>query len=90
MHVTTGAVSQQISLLEKQLAVRLFERHSKGITLTYAGQQIYAAVEKGLGDIERTIEVFRQEKIPEVEIRVKLTPSFAFYTYSRSGRLLFD
>ena len=78
LHVTTGAVSQQISLLEKQLAVRLFDRHSRGIALTYAGQQMYTAVEKGLGDIERAIEASRQEKIPEGEIRVKLTPSFAF------------
>lgn len=78
LNVTTGAVSQQISLLEKQLAILLFERHSRGIKLTQAGQQIFNAVEKGLSEIESAIEASRQEQMPDGELRIKLTPSFAF------------
>ncbi len=78
LHVTTGAVSQQISLLEKQLSIMLFERHSRGIRLTEAGRQIHTAVEKGFLDIEETIDACQQEQTPDGEIRVKLTPSFAF------------
>ena len=78
LNVTTGAVSQQISLLEKQLSIVLFERHSRGIRLSVAGQHIYEAVESGLNEIEEAIESAQQDQAPDGEVRVKLTPSFAF------------
>ena len=37
LHLTTGAISQQIIHLEALLGFTLFERHSRGIRLTVKG-----------------------------------------------------
>src|SRR3984957_4908700 len=37
LHVSQSALSQTIRLLERQLGVRLLERHSAGVTVTDAG-----------------------------------------------------
>ena len=39
--LTQAAVSQQVARLEKELAIRLFERRSKGVELTEAGERLY-------------------------------------------------
>ena len=39
--LTQAAVSQQVASLEKELAVRLFERRPKGVELTEAGERLY-------------------------------------------------
>lgn len=77
LHITTGAISQQIRQLEKQLNFTLFNRHSRGIRLTEKGQQLYNVVSQSLDDINQTIT---QLQLPaaEGEVRLKLTPSFAF------------
>ncbi|GAB3519040.1 LysR substrate-binding domain-containing protein [Photobacterium alginatilyticum] len=77
LHITTGAVSQQIRQLEQQLNFPLFDRHSRGIRLTEKGQQLYAVVSQSLNDINQTV-VSLQQPEAEGEIRLKLTPSFAF------------
>lgn len=41
LHMAQPTVSQQIARLERQLDVRLFERTSKSVTLTAAGQALY-------------------------------------------------
>lgn len=38
LHVTAGAVSQQIRLLEERLGVQLFERRTRQVILTFAGE----------------------------------------------------
>lgn len=78
LHITTGAVSQQISLLEERLLFQLFERHSRGIRLTHAGSQLLRVVDNSFDDIEQTIDHLRRKSINGEEIRLKLTPSFAF------------
>jgi LysR family glycine cleavage system transcriptional activator len=47
LHVTPGAVGQQVKALEDRLGVRLFERLHKQLVLTPAGQEYVAAVQKG-------------------------------------------
>lgn len=78
LHITTGAVSQQINLLEKQLSITLFVRHSRGIKLTDAGQQLYQVVKPNFADIENVIDNLKSEQQPDGEIKLKLTPSFAY------------
>ncbi|MCW8331585.1 LysR substrate-binding domain-containing protein [Photobacterium sp. SDRW27] len=77
LHITTGAVSQQIRQLESNLLFPLFNRHSRGIRLTEQGQQLYSVVSQSLSDIEQVITQL-QQPTTEGEIRLKLTPSFAF------------
>lgn len=77
LHITTGAISQQIRQLEQHLHFPLFYRHSRGIRLTEKGQQLYSVVSQSLSDIDHTITLL-QQPAAEGEIRLKLTPSFAF------------
>ena len=39
-HITVPAASRRLSLLEHQFKVQLFERHSRGLTLTPAGERL--------------------------------------------------
>lgn len=46
LHVTAGAVSQQIRLLEERLGVQLFERRTRQVLLTFAGETYLAQVRR--------------------------------------------
>ncbi|MDO6707291.1 LysR substrate-binding domain-containing protein [Photobacterium sp. 1_MG-2023] len=78
LHVTTGAVSQQIRLLEQQLGFELFQRHARGITLTESGRRLHQVVGRSLSEIAEVIRALQLGRQAEGEIRLKLTPSFAF------------
>jgi DNA-binding transcriptional LysR family regulator len=47
LHVTPGAIGQQVKALEDRLGVRLFERLHKQLTLTPAGRDYVASVRDG-------------------------------------------
>src|SRR4249920_3559056 len=47
LHVSPGAVGQQVKALEDRLGVRLFERLHKQLTLTPAGREYVASVRDG-------------------------------------------
>ena len=46
LHITQSALSRQISQLEHEMKVRLFERHSRGLKLTEAGASLFPTVER--------------------------------------------
>ncbi|EHK6016893.1 LysR family transcriptional regulator [Vibrio parahaemolyticus] len=77
LHLTTGAVSQQIIHLEESLGFTLFERHSRGIRLTEKGIQLQQATQLHFSELGKLLDDLRVEKHSN-EIRLKLTPSFAF------------
>lgn len=77
LHLTTGAISQQIIQLEQQLGFTLFERHSRGITLTVTGHQLLKSTSFHFSELSKTLDDLQTDK-PSNEIRLKLTPSFAF------------
>lgn len=52
-HVAQPAISQQIQALEKELGFALFERTTKGVSLTAAGRQYYQDVSGVLDTLER-------------------------------------
>ena len=74
LHVTQGAVSRHVKLLEEQLGVALFRRRAQGIDLTEAGRilqpEIAAAFERIARAAARTADANR-------ELRVLASPSFA-------------
>ncbi|WP_211279523.1 LysR substrate-binding domain-containing protein [Cognaticolwellia mytili] len=78
LHITTGAISQQIGLLENQLSLTLFERHSRGIELTKDGKKLYQVVKHHFADIENVINDLQQGQSLDGEVKLKLTPSFAY------------
>ncbi|MDC0609163.1 LysR substrate-binding domain-containing protein [Vibrio sp.] len=77
MHLTTGAISQQLLQLEETLGFSLFERHSRGVNLTPQGQVLVSVAEKSFEDLEKTIDMLSSQGIRK-EVKLKLTPSFAF------------
>jgi len=59
LHVTPGAVGQQVKALEARLGVRLFERLHKQLILTPAGQEYVVAVQKAfcrIGDATKRLK----------------------------------
>ncbi|MFT5808005.1 MAG: LysR family glycine cleavage system transcriptional activator [Moritella dasanensis] len=78
LHITTGAISQQIKQLEQNLQLSLFERHSRGIRLTPAGQQLHQVVEQSITEISNVISQLQQVNRNTGDVHLKLTPSFAY------------
>lgn len=52
-HLAVGAASKRISDLEESMGAPLFERHSRGVTLTPAGQSLHHHAQRILADIDR-------------------------------------
>jgi len=56
LHLTKGAVSQQIKRLEEDLGFTVFDRHPRGITLSDKGSELLSTAELAFKDIERRLE----------------------------------
>ncbi|NRA54501.1 MAG: LysR family transcriptional regulator [Gammaproteobacteria bacterium] len=77
LHLTTGAVSQQIRKLEQQLALQLFIRHGQGVELTPAGNELLAVMQQSVGSISAVLARLQVSPASDV-IRLKSTPSLVF------------
>ena len=51
-HLAVGAASKRISDLEGAVGAELFERHSRGVTLTLAGQALHWHAQRILADVD--------------------------------------
>lgn len=51
-HLAVGAASKRISDLEDAVGAELFERHSRGVTLTLAGQALQRHAQRILADVD--------------------------------------
>jgi LysR family glycine cleavage system transcriptional activator len=76
LHVSQGAVSQQIKQLEEALGCKLFYRLTRQIALTDEGRRFAAIVARSLGDIEREARTLAAAHA-RIAIRVRAAPSFA-------------
>ena len=76
LHVTQGAVSQQIKHLEESLGCKLFYRLPRQIELTEEGAQFAGAVAQALALIEREAQAITASQ-SMAEIRMRAGPSFA-------------
>ena len=78
VHLTHGAVSQQIRQLEQALGYRLFERRGRGVRLNGAGRELLAAAEPALQALEQG--VLRARAVDAGQgLRISVLPSFAHY-----------
>ncbi|WP_426115567.1 LysR family transcriptional regulator [Pseudomonas sp. DSP3-2-2] len=78
--VTPAAVSRSVSRLEERLAVRLFVRTTRQISLTDGGRLYYAQCRQALTqlvDAER--EVTGQQQAPSGEIRISAPTPYAHF-----------
>jgi LysR family transcriptional regulator, glycine cleavage system transcriptional activator len=76
LHVTQGAVSQQIKHLEEALGVRLFHRLVRQITLTEEGRRFSVISQRALEDIELGAQAIAAAH-KAIDIRVRAGPSFS-------------
>lgn len=75
LFVTQSAVSRQVQQLEEQLGVKLFERRTRALALTDAGQQYFREVSSALGRLREATAAVRANPTPVV--RVTTTGTFA-------------
>lgn len=60
LHVTHGAVSRQIKLLEENLAVKLFERRNRSVFLTQQGKLLQTTLSRVFGQLDKTLAQIQQ------------------------------
>ena len=76
--VTSGAVSQQLKLLEARLGLMLFERHNRELHLTEHDRRLLADLADPFMRIEDAFEAIRQEHVRDRRtLTVSTTASFA-------------
>ena len=61
LHLTHGAISRAVRLLEEDLGLALFERKSRRVHLTEAGQQLAQAVHEGLARMQQASDALREQ-----------------------------
>jgi LysR family glycine cleavage system transcriptional activator len=76
LHVTPGAVSQQVKALEAWLGVELFRRLHRGLALSQPGRDYLGTVGPLLDQLALATEELCQRKAAEV-LRIAALPAFA-------------
>ncbi|SQJ18850.1 Gcv operon activator [Serratia rubidaea] len=65
LHVTPGAISQQLRSLEERLGVVLLERNRLGMRLTEAGASIHPRLSDAFAQIDRSLEELKTRESPQ-------------------------
>lgn len=76
LHVSQGAVSQQVKKLEDRLGHALLRRTPGGLQLTAAGEQLFAATRESLRGLESALSRLHAQRLGE-PVNVSCSPSFA-------------
>jgi len=88
LHLTNSAVGKAVARLESRLGVRLFERTTRRLALTDAGQAFHKTCQQVLGQLEEAEHVLKSEgSAPVGRLRIDLP---ATYGQLRVMPLLFD
>jgi DNA-binding transcriptional LysR family regulator len=78
LDMSTTALSHAIARLEAGLGVRLFNRTTRSVSLSAAGQQFVEAVGPAVGDIHGAMEAARsQRETPSGMLRINAAPTAA-------------
>lgn len=75
--ITHGAVSRQVSRLERWMGVKLFERAARGVSLTPEGMRFFARADEALALLGNNGERWRPERRSKAVVRLSVTPSIA-------------
>jgi len=76
LHVTQGAISRQVKLLEESLGHPLFFRAHQGIELTDAGRQLAETLDSVFEQITETIDRIQNDQHRQ-QITINIPPTFA-------------
>ena len=64
LSISQSAVTEAIKDLEADLGVHLFDRHPRGLTLTFRGNQFLRHADKILSDVSAARHAFESEEVP--------------------------
>jgi len=76
LFLTQSAVSRQIQALEESLGAKLFERRTRALLLTEAGQRYYQATQEVLGELQEATQKLKGVAAVRA-VTVTTTPGFA-------------
>ena len=76
LHVTPGAISQQVRLLESRTGVMLFKRERQGLRLTEPGAKAYPPLRQAFDQIEKTMAQLANSASP-LSLTVSTVATFA-------------
>jgi len=62
LHVTHGAVSRQVRLLEESLGIELFERRNRAVFLTPAGRALHGTTQAIFEQLEGAVQRLQQQE----------------------------
>jgi DNA-binding transcriptional LysR family regulator len=75
--LTAAAVSRNVAILERNLGVRLFQRSTRKLTLTEAGERFLVSIDGSLEALQAAIaEAAAQNNAPAGVLKVSLSPTF--------------
>ncbi|WP_235426999.1 LysR family transcriptional regulator [Cohnella kolymensis] len=78
LHISQPGLSKQITVLEKELGVKLLNRSTRNVTLTAEGEYLYKTLSPSFENIEKTIlELTQAGAVPQTTIRIAAVPSAA-------------
>lgn len=77
LQLTPAAVSRNVAMLERQLGVRLFQRSTRKLTLTEAGERLLAAAGEPLAALQLALAAVKgSDGEPAGLLKLSLAPSF--------------
>jgi DNA-binding transcriptional LysR family regulator len=77
MALTPAAVSRNVAMLERNLGVRLFQRSTRKLTLTEAGEQFLVSIGGSLDALQSAIAAVANDSgAPAGPLKVSLSPTF--------------
>ncbi|KAJ8134381.1 hypothetical protein OY671_012406, partial [Metschnikowia pulcherrima] len=69
--MSTTAISNAVGKLERELAVRLFNRTTRSVSLTYAGRIFVAQIKPASEEIQKAMNTVRaQQETPSGTLRI--------------------
>lgn len=77
LHISQPALSHQLSKIEKELGVKLFERSNRGVELTDKGQVLYNYAKQILFLHNNLIEELEEESFVKQEIKINISSTCA-------------
>lgn len=79
MGISAAAVSKNVARLETSLGARLFQRSTRSLSLTEAGEALYEQVAGSVETIQGAMAQLGDSRdVPAGRLRVNLSPSFAY------------
>ncbi|MBB1597437.1 LysR family transcriptional regulator [Achromobacter sp. UMC46] len=77
LNLTNSAVGKAVARLESRLGVRLFERTTRRLSLTDAGQAFYRTCQRVLGELEEAEHVLKAEDmVPVGKLRLDVPATY--------------